>query len=128
MAVDYSATAIGYRLQGVIDAIDAGGSNGSLIICAGGATLSTISLSRPCGTVDNGVLTFVGTLVDTSAAATGTADNAIIKDSTGTVMVSGLTVGIPLAAVDITISNGLNSTVITAGQSVQLLSAQIIGS
>lgn len=128
MAVNYSTTAINYRLNGVIDAVDGGGGNGSLIVRVGTTVLSTISLARPCGTVNGGVLTFVGTLLDPSAAATGTADNVIIQDSTGVLMVSGLTVGIPLASADVIISNGLNSTVITAGQTVQLLSAQITGS
>lgn len=128
MSVNYTTPVIDARLQAVADTIDAGGGNGSLILRVGGTTLSTISLARPCGSVDDGVLTFVGTLIDPSAAATGVADNAIIQDSNGLLMVSGLTVGIPLAEVDITISNGLNSTLITAGQTVQLLSAQIIGS
>ncbi len=128
MAVVYSQTAIDYRLEGVINAIDSGASNGSFIIREGTTNLSTISLARPCGTVDGGVLTFVGTLIDPAATATGTADNVIIQNSDGITMVSQLTVGIPLSGRDVIISNGLNSTLITAGQVVQLLSAQITGS
>ena len=62
-----------------------------------------------------------------AATATGSAENAIITDASGAVMISGLTVGIPLSSADIIMSNGLNSTVISVGQVVQLLSAQITG-
>ena len=130
MAVNYSQTAINDRLLGVIAAIDGGATNGSLLLMAGSILVSTIQLARPCGTVNGGVLTFAGTpLLDPSAAATGNVDSAIIQDGNGSTMVSGLTVGIPLSAsVDIVISNGLNSTLVTAGQTVELLAAQITGS
>lgn len=128
MAVVYSSTAIDFRLEGVIDAIDAGGTNGSLRLLAGGTTVSTISLSVPCGTVSGGVLTFSGTLLDPSADATGSVDSGAIYDSNGSVVVSGLTAGIPFSGADIIISNGLNTTLITMGQAVQILSAQITGS
>lgn len=128
MSVNYNITAINDRLLGVVDAIDGSSAGAALILREGGTSISTISLARPCGTVNGGVLTFVGTLLDPSAAATGTVDNAIINDSTGATIVSGLTVGIPMASADVIISNGLNSTVITAGQAVALLSAQITGS
>lgn len=128
MSVNYSLIAINDRLQGVVTAIDSGGGNGNLILLAGATIVSTISLARPCGTVNGGVLTFSGTLLDPAAANTGTVDSGRIENSAGAIMVSGLTVGIPLASADILISNGLNSTVITAGQTVAVLSAQIIGS
>ncbi len=129
MAVNYSQTAINYRLQGVVLAIDDGLTNGSLQLLTNGAVvLSTISLAYPCGTVNGGVLTFAGTLLDPAAANTGAAIEGRIYDSNGNLMVSGLTVGIPLSGADILLTNGLNSTVITAGQTVQLLSAQITGS
>lgn len=128
MSVTYSVSAINYRLQGVIDAIDSGSTNGYLIIRASGAALATIQLARPCGTVNGGILTFDGQLLDTSADSTGVADNVIITDGDGIEMVSGLTVGIPGGPQEVIISNGLNSTLITAGQVVALLSAQITGS
>ena len=129
MSVTYNTPTISDRLQAVIDNIDGGGGNGNLKLYTATSTLlSTISLARPCGTIDSGVLTFVGTLLDPSAAATGTAVTARIEDSTGVVVISGLTVGIPLSASDVIMSNGLNSTLITAGQATQLLSAQITGS
>jgi hypothetical protein len=129
MAVIYSQNAINYRLNGVISAIGSGGSNGALkLLTSGGQVLSTITLANPCGTVNGGVLTFTTPLLDPSAATTGSAAGAVIYDSNGNVQVSGLVVGIPLSGADIIISNGLNSTVITAGEVVDLLSAQITGS
>lgn len=129
MGVTYSQSAINYRLQGVVDAIDSGGGNGSLEFLAGSTVVSTVSLARPCGTVNGRVLTFDGTLLDPSAAATGFITEGRIYASDGTLMISGLTVGIPPSGdYDILISNGLNSTEITAGQVVSVLSAQITGS
>lgn len=125
MAITYSTAVINARLEGVVDAL---GASSSLVLKAGSTTVSTISLASPVGTVDGGVLTFDGTLMDTSAAATGDVDSAIILDSDGNTAVSGLTVGIPGGSQDVIISNGLNSTLITAGQVVQLLSAEITGS
>ncbi len=128
MAVTYSTAAINYRLQGVADAIDSGGGNANLFLYAGTTLVATIQLARPCGVVDSGVLTFTGTLLDPAAAATGDVDQGIIKTSAGNTMVSALSVGIPLSGLDIVMSNGLNSTLVTAGQTVALLSAQITGS
>ena len=129
MSVQYNQTAINDRLQGVVTAIDAGGGNGSLKLLTNSATiLSTISLARPSGTVNGGILTFSGTLLDPSAANTGAAFEGRVYDSNGTAIITGLTVGIPLSGDDILLTNGLNSTVIAAGQVVQVLSAQIQGS
>jgi len=73
------------------------------------------------------VLTF--TVPETTVAVgTGTADNAIITNAGGVVMISGLTVGIPLSSANLIVSNGLNTLLFTAGQVVSLLSGQIIGS
>lgn len=129
MSVTYSIYAINYRLQGVVDAIDSGGGNGYLELLAGSTIVSTVSLARPCGVVNGGILTFLGTLLDPAAANTGVVDQGMIRNSAGTLIISGLTVGIPLTTgVDIIISNGLNTTLITAGQTVAVLSAQITGS
>lgn len=128
MSVVYSSTAIDDRLLGVVAAIDSGGTNGSFVMLEGGTVLSTISLSVPCGTVSGGVLTFSGTLIDPSAAADGSVDTVLIKNSDGDTIISGLTIGIPLSGKEVIISNGLNNTDITAGQVVQLQSAQIVGS
>lgn len=110
-------------------AIDSGGGNGFIKLLAGSTVVSTISLARPCGTVNGGVLTFDGTLLDPAAANTGVVTSAIVTDSNGALMISDLSVGIPPSNdYDVLISNGLNSTLITAGQTVQILSAQITGS
>lgn len=127
MAVDYSGPCINARLQGVVDTIDGGGSNGFLILRDGATNLVSIQLARPCGTVSGQVLTFVGTLQDT-ATATSSANNCTITDSTGTEVVTGLSVGIPFSGSDVIVSNGLNNTLIQSGQTVAVLSAQITGS
>lgn len=127
MSINYSLTAINYRLDGVVDACGVGG-NGSLRLYSGSTLISTISLANPCGTVSGGVLTFDGTLLDPSASGTGDVDSGAIYNGNGSLIASGLTVGIPLSGENIIISNGLNSTLITAGQTVQVLSAEIIGS
>lgn len=129
MSVIYNIDAINDRLLGVVTAVGEGGTNGNLYLTTnGGTVLSTINLAQPVGTVNGGVLTFSGTLLDTSAANTGLAAFAHIAASNGTTIISGLTVGIPLSGCDIILSNGLNSTLISAGQVVQVLSAQITGS
>lgn len=124
----YSTIAINYRLQGVVSAIDSGSTPGNLILTSSGTVISTIQLARPCGTINGGVLTFSGQLLDPSATTTGNVNGAMIQNGDGTPMISGLSVGIPTGSYDIIISNGLNSTVITAGQVIQVLSAQITGS
>ena len=125
MAVTYSTAAITARMNGVVTAI---GNGASLLLKAGGTTVSTIALSGPAGTVSGTVLTFTGTLLDPAAAATGTVDSAVIVDSGALTVISGLTVGIPLSGADVIISNGLGSTLISVGQVIALLGAQITGS
>lgn len=129
MAIQYGIATINARLLVVRDAIDAGGGNGNLILLAGPTIISTVALARPCGTVSAGVLTFSGLpLIDPSATATGSVTTARIEDSVGNTVVSNFSVGIPLSGADIIMSNGLNSTLITAGQTVSVLSATITGS
>lgn len=128
MAITYSSTAIDYRLGGVVSAIDSGAGNGVLRLYSSGALLSTMTLSKPCGVVGGGVLTFFVPDLDPAASGTGNANEGRMENSVGTVMISGLSVGIPLSGANIIISNGLNSTLINAGQSVAMVSGQIIGS
>jgi hypothetical protein len=127
MSVVYSQAAINARLQAVANTIDSGGGNGFLVLLAGSTVISTIQLAKPCATVDGGVLTFSGTLLDLSASGTGNISTGVFQDSNHVVVVSGLSAGIPLSGQDIIVSNGLNSTLITAGQIVQVLSATITG-
>lgn len=128
MSVTYSPTAIDYRLLGVVSAIDSGGGNGSLVLLTDSTVISTVSLSRPCGTVNGGILTFTGTLIDPSAAATGVVNNVQIWNSAGVVMITNMTVNIPGFTADVIIANGSNTTRISSGQAVQVLAAQIQGS
>lgn len=128
MSVIYSAAAINARLQAVENLIDAGGGNGFLQLLALSTVISTIQLARPSGIVNGGVLTFSGTLLDPAAAGTGNITSGRITDSNGTIILTDMSVGTPLAAADITISNGLNTVLITAGQAVLVLAAQITGS
>ena len=123
MAVTYSTAVKTARMQAVIDLIDAGAGAGTLEIgtTGMGTVLATITLADPSGAAASGVLTFdfSPAVSDNSADASGTAAAARIKDSNGTVIISGLTVG--TSGTDIV----LDSTSITAGQTVQLTSGTI---
>ena len=122
MAVTYSTAAKTARMEAVIAQIDAGAGAGKLKIRNSSNTiLATITLADPSGTASSGVLTFDfdPDVSDTSADATGTADNAIITDSNDVTVISGLTVG--TSGTDIV----LDSTSITAGQTVTLTTGTI---
>jgi hypothetical protein len=122
----YSLATINARLQAVVNQIDANG-NGFIKLLSNSTVISTVQLQRPSGIISGGVLTFVGTLLDPSAAATGGITTGRITDGIGTIVVSGLTVGVPTQTADIVIFNGLGTTTITTGQVVQILAAQITG-
>jgi len=123
MAVNYSAALKTTRMNAVVTAIDGGPAAGYVEICtaAYASVLATITLQDPCATVSGDTLTFDNTpgMSDTSADASGTAAIARIKDSTGTVVIQGLTVGVGTGDIQ------LNSTTITAGQTVTLTSGTI---
>lgn len=121
MAVIYNNDVKNSRLTVVVTAIDSGPSAGILEIgTAGmGTVLASIPLSDPCGTVLNGVLTFSAPRSDTSADNTGTAAEARIKNSTGTIIISGLTVGTSGSNINMT------SVGITTGDTVTINSATI---
>lgn len=127
MSVIYSIPCIDNRLLGVVATIDAGAGNGLLVLLANSTVICTVTLQKPCGAASGGILTFNGPMLGTAVAA-GNVTTAVFQDSTGAVVASGLTAGIPLSGADIIISNGINSTFINSGQSVQILSAQITGS
>lgn len=125
MSVNYPTTLINTRLQDVVTAIGAGGSAGLLkLLDSVGTTLSSMQLAQPCGTVSGGVLSFGGlSLIDPAASTSGTAAAARIEDSTGSTVISGLTVGIS-SAFDIVLSP---SAVIVAGQTIAITQATITG-
>lgn len=123
MSVTYSTAAKTARMAAVIAQIDAGAAAGTLEIGTTGmaSVLAIFTLADPCGTAAAGVLTFDfdPDISDASANATGTAAEARIKDSDGTVIISGLTVG--TSGTDIV----LDSVSITIGQTVTLTTGQI---
>jgi hypothetical protein len=122
MAVTYSTAVKNARLLAVRDQIDAGSGPGVLQIgTAGMATvLADITLSDPSATAASGILTFSGfPKSDSSANATGVAAAARIRDSAGTDVITGLTVG--TSGTDIILDN----TSINAGQTITINSATI---
>lgn len=121
MAVSYDAATKNTRMNDVINAIDGQAANGYLEIgTAGMATvLVQINFQKPSFTESNGVITMAGAPKSGVAGAGGTAAAADIKDGSGTVHVSGLTVG--TSGTDII----LGSTAITNGQTVTINSATI---
>lgn len=116
MAVTYSNTVKNNRMTQVLNAIDGGAGNGILKIGTTGmaSTLVNITLDKPSGTVASQALTFSGLPNSGTATGAGTAAAAQITDSTGTVVVDGLTVG--TSGTDVIIDN----TSIGVGQTVNL--------
>ncbi len=92
MSVNYNITVRTNRLQQVINAIDAGASNGFMrLLDIGGNILSSFQLSRPSAIAANGIATFNGlSLIDPSAAGSGTAAGMRVEDGNGNVVISGL--------------------------------------
>jgi hypothetical protein len=109
-------------MAAVIAAVDAGAGPGTLEICSASyaVVLATITLADPSFVESAGVITMAGVpRSDSSADNTGTAALARIKDSNGNVVVSGLTVDINTGDIQ------LNSTAVTAGQSVTITAGTI---
>jgi hypothetical protein len=120
MAVNYTTAVKNARMTAVRDQIDAGSGPGVLQIgtTGMGTVLIEVTLDDPSGTVTGGVLSLSNfPRSDTSANATGTAAAARIRDSSGTDVITGLTVG--LSAADVI----LDSLSITAGQTVTINTA-----
>ncbi len=123
MSVNYDIPTINDRLADVVSHIDAGPGVGKMrLLSQSAGTVSLISLQKPSGTVGGGILTFSGlplgatTLLSTNIVA------ADIEDSTGVVVVSGLTVG-QSTSYDIF----MGTTLVDVGQTVTLTSATITG-
>lgn len=121
MSVSYNSNLKSARMNAVIAAIDAQSSPGYIEIgTAGmGAVLATITFQKPSFSQSGGVITGLGVPISASASATGNAANADIKDGSGVIVVSGLTVG--TTGTDVIINN----VAITASQTVTLTSATI---
>lgn len=94
--------------------------NGTLEIrTSADAVLATFGLSASGGTISTDTWTLVFDASTVTAGATGTAANAVVKDSLGNAHITGLTVG--TSGTDII----LDSVSITSGQDVTLSSATI---
>lgn len=123
MAVTYSSGLKDTRMTAVVTAIDADAGPGSLEIGTTGfaTTLAVLPLADPCGTVSGGVLTFDTTpaLEENAALATGTAAEARIKDNSGDIIISGLTVSTTGANIN------LNKVAIVTDDVVQITSATL---
>jgi hypothetical protein len=123
MAVNYRTSLKTTRMQAVADDIDSGAGAGIIKIgtAAMAATLAEITLADPCGTVSTDTLTFDfdPDVEDASANNSGTAAAAQITNSSGTVIVDGLTVGTSGSNIN------LVTTTIVAGQPVRLTTGTI---
>ena len=125
MSVTYTTAVKNARMTAVRDQMDGGGAASRLEICSASyaAVLATITLGYPgitTGTVASGVLTLAGfPRSDSSADNTGTAAVARIRDSAGTDIITGLTVGTSGSDIN------LDSISITAGQTVTINSATL---
>jgi len=131
-SVVYSSTLKDKRMQLVIDLVcgktaaasTGSATAGSLVIgtsALSGATgvLATIALDTTGFTLSSGVITMHGLPLSATASASGTAAKAEIRDNSGTVIVSGLTVG--TSGTDIII----DSVSIVSGETVSVTAATI---
>jgi hypothetical protein len=122
----YTTTVRSNRMTQVLNAIDAGAGAGTVKVYSGTVPanvgtaitdqtlLATLTLSDPCGSVSNGVLTFSAITEDSSGDANGTPTFARLADSDGN-NVAQVTAGVG--------SGNLNfGAAIVAGQPVQISS------
>jgi hypothetical protein len=121
MAVVYSTTVKNARLQAVIDALGAGALLvlGTSALSGATGVLASVPLANPSFTVSGGVMTLASTPRTVAASANGTVAKAELRTSGGTVIASGLTVG--LSASDIIV----NATAFSIGQTVQVTTGTI---
>lgn len=123
MSVNYSNTIKTARSQVVITAIGAAGVlviGTSALNGTGTGVLAEIPFANPAFTQVNGAMTMASAPRTVNATGAGTAAKAEIRDSGGTVIVNGLTVGVAGSGPggsnpDVVI----NATSISVGQSVQ---------
>lgn len=122
MSIVYSTTLKNTRLAALTTGL---GTAGVLVIgtaALSGATgvLATLALANPAAAAPSGgVWTVSGVPISATASATGTAAKAELRDSSGTVWASGLTVG--TSGTDIIIT----TTSVTSGQTCTLTSGTI---
>jgi len=121
MSVVYAAALKTTRMQAVRDAIDADAGAGTLEIGTSGfgAVLCIVTLADPASSVAGSVLTLLGVPLSGPATGAGAAAEARIKDNSGDIVISGLTVG--TVGTDVIISN----TTIAVNDIVQVNSGTI---
>jgi hypothetical protein len=121
MGVSYSSATKSTRMTAVISAIDSQVLAGFIEIGTTnmGVVLASINFQKPSFSEAGGKITMLGAPRSGVAAASGTAAVARIKDGAGNTWVTGLTVG--TFGTDII----LNSTMITAGQTVTIVNGTI---
>lgn len=119
MAVTHSTSLRTTLATAVRDAIDGGPSAGKLVfrlsgtVSSPGTAVATLTLSDPCGTVSNGVLTFSSITSDTNATGNASAvATATLQTSADTVCVH---CAVAASGSDINLSGGLT---IGAGDTV----------
>lgn len=121
MPANYTNAIKNARCQVTVNALDAVGAGGSLVIgtsaLAGGAggVLATIPLAKPSFSIVNGLMTALGVPLRVDATGTGNAAKAELRDGAGLLIMDGLTVGLVGAAPDVVI-NAIN---ISTGQTIQ---------
>lgn len=122
----YNTATLNLRMTDVMNSIDGGSTNGIFrLLDASNNILASMTLSKPSGTVSSGILTFVGLpWIDPAAAAGGNAAKARIENSSGNVVVNGLTVGSGSTVYDVVLTP---TSVIGAGQTVTIAQASITG-
>lgn len=126
MTVTYTTAVKNARLKAVADAIDAGSGVGVLVLMtSANAVLATIPLPKPCASQAGGVLTILGVPDSATATGAGVAAKAEFRDSTGAVVVSGLTVGGTAEDTQAGKDIVLNASTIAIGQTVAITAATI---
>lgn len=118
MAFNYSETVKNARLAAVVAAI---GASGKLVIgdsTLSGATgvLAEVPFANPAFNVSAGAMTTNALPRTVDAAATGVANKVEIRDGSDTVIVDGMTIGLPGSGMDVII----NALEMSAGQTVQI--------
>jgi hypothetical protein len=124
MAITYSTSLGNARLSASVAAVDGGSGVGLLVIgtaslAGGSGILATIPLQKPSYTVSNKIATLQGTPLSVVATGNGTAALAELRDSSGATQISGLTVGVSGANIN------LGSVAISSGQTVTISSGQM---
>lgn len=124
MAVVYAAATKTGRMNAVVTAIGASGFI-KFYTSNGGTLLATFALAATAGTVSGSVLTFsdangaTAGIMNTTAAAAGTATYARITTAADADVVTGLTVG--TSGTDFILDNN----VLTSGQAITINSATL---